>query len=329
MIQSRVSNHIVDGSRRAGLRIVSPKDEPRDPRVDDRASTHDAGLQRANQRRSGKPVIPDGFGRLAQCHDFRLTGRIVRRDRMIVATPQNGALRGDNHRPDRPFACRQGHGCLLKGFTHQFIVHPRMVNYRVMKSLRGLLFALLLLPSTGWAQGVRMSADFLPLEVGKRWAYELTNEAGQKMGQLAFTVEEYTIVSGTSFYVLSEFPFSPETGEPVRHVRYDRGERYFIRKVGNNEGPLFLDDTATTEVIESDSAGAPQKFVLKMEKMSLTFQRGVGIIEARMQQTGGSVIAKLVSAPSTSGTKPAGPVAAPTDKALVLPPIPVAPTRRE
>ncbi|HZI50989.1 MAG TPA: BsuPI-related putative proteinase inhibitor, partial [Terriglobia bacterium] len=196
-----------------------------------------------------------------------------------------------------------------------------------MKSVRGLVLAILLLPVSGWAQGVRMSADFLPLDVGKRWTYDVTSEAGQKIGQLDFSIEEYTIVSGTSFYVLSEFPFSPETGEPVRFVRYDRAERYFIRKVGNNEGPLFLDDDATTEVLESDSSGAPQKFVLRAGKMSLTFQRGVGIVEARMDRSGTPVIAKLVAAPG-SVNRPA-PTAVSTERNIVIPPPVVVPNRRE
>ena len=132
-----------------------------------------------------------------------------------------------------------------------------------------------------------MSADFLPLEVGKSWTYDVMNDAGQKMGQIGFEVEEYTIVSGASFYVLSEFPFSPETGEPIRFVRYDRDERSFIRKA-RNDGRPFIPRRwlATTEVIESDASGAPQKFILRMDKMALTFQRGVGIVEAKMEKSG-------------------------------------------
>jgi Intracellular proteinase inhibitor len=201
-----------------------------------------------------------------------------------------------------------------------------------MKSLRCLIFAVLLLPLPCWAQGVRMSADFLPLEVGKHWTYDVTNVAGQKVGQIAFAVEEYTIVEGTSFYVLSEFPFSTEAGDPIRFVRYDRSERFFIRKSRNNEGPLFLDDGAVTEVVEADSSGAPQKFVLRMDKMALTFQRGVGIVEAKMEKGGTSVIAKLIDATSKSSAAPnvaPGPTAVPTTKDMVLIPPPVPTTRRE
>jgi hypothetical protein len=260
-----------------------------------------------------------------------MTCRIVGRDRMIVATSHDCAVCRDNHGTHRHFPRTQGGLRLLQGLPHQFVIHPRMLNYQAMKSLRGLWLVLLLvlLPVPGWSQGVRMSADFLPLEVGRQWAYDVTNEAGNKLGQISFAVEDYTIVSGTSFYVFSEFPFSVET-EAIRFIRYDRGERYFIRKAGDNEGPLFLDDSSTTEVIDSDSSGAPQKFILRMDEMSLTFQRGVGIVEARMKRSGTPVIAKLVTSPVGPGTRPSGPTAAaPADKTSVLVPAPVTPPRRE
>ena len=244
---------------------------------------------------------------------------------MIVTTSKDRTLRGGNYRANRNFAGGQRYPGLLEGLPHQFIVHDRMLNYRAMKSFRGLLLAILLLPAQGWAQGVRMSADFLPLEVGKRWVYELTTESGQKVGVLDIEVEDYSIVAGSSFYLLSDFPFSPETGEPVRFIRYDRGERYFVRKVGNNEGPLFLDDDATTEVVESDSSGAPMKFVLRTGKMALTFQRSVGIVEARLDRSGLPVIAKLVTTPSPVNR--AAPMATSMEKSPVLSPPPAAPRR--
>jgi Intracellular proteinase inhibitor len=212
-----------------------------------------------------------------------------------------------------------------------------MLNYSAMNSLRGLVFALLLFPLTGFAQGVRMTADFLPLDVGRSWTYDVTDQAGQKVGQIAFAVEEYTIVSGTSFYVLSDFPFTNETGEPIRYIRYDRSERYFVRKLRNDEGPLFLGDGTTTEVIESDPAGAPQKFILHADKMALTFQRGVGIVEAKMEKAGGTLTAKLVNAsgkapagagPAAPGSVAPAPVRVPiTKEPIVIPP--PEPTRRE
>jgi hypothetical protein len=209
-----------------------------------------------------------------------------------------------------------------------------MLNYPTMKSLSGLAFALLLFPLPGLAQGVRMSADFLPLEVGKSWTYNLTDPAGQTIGQISFEVEEYTIISGTSFYVFSEFPFSAETTEPVRLVRYDKDERSFVRKLRNDEGPLFLDDGAIAEVLESDASGSPQKFILRLDKMALTFQRGVGIVEAKFERSGAPVTAMLVSGradpPARTGGRPA-PVAtssASKDPVIIPPPV-TPPNRRE
>src|SRR5204862_8024668 len=157
------------------------------------------------------------------------------------------------------------------------------------------ILALSLFTLSGFAQGVRMPADFLPLDVGTRWTYDMMNEAGQNVGQMAFAVEEYTIVKGTSFYALTEFPFTEEKGEPVRLIRYDRSERQFMRKLGGDEGPLFLDSGAATEVTEADAAGTPQKFILHTDTMTLTFQRGVGIIEAKLKGPSGLVTAKMVS----------------------------------
>jgi hypothetical protein len=236
------------------------------------------------------------------------------------------------HRRDR---CGTPHAAALfdaLGFPH------------ATKPWLSLFVLLLLLPLSAMAQGVRMSQDFFPLDVGKRWTYEVTNETGQKVGELTFAVEEYTIVSGVSFYVLSEFPFSPETGEPIRFVRYDKNERAFMRKLRNDEGPLFLDDGATTEVLEADASGTPQKFVLKRDKVALTFQRGVGIVEARMESSGRPVIAKLAAAAARPAARPAVPstpapssspvTRTPTTPAggapVILPlPTPVEPARRE
>jgi hypothetical protein len=295
--------------------------------VNDGARTHNAGFQGANQRHPRQTIVAGVPARFPQCHDFGVTRRVVRGDRMIVTASNDCAIGRDNQGANRNLSAGQRDSRLFQSLSHQFIVHDRMLNYRAMKSLRGLVFAILLLPAPGWAQGVRMSADFFPLEVGKRWIYDLTNESGQRVGQLEFEVEDYSIVAGSSFYVLSEFPFSPETGAPVRFIRYDRGERYFVRKSGDNEGPLFLDDDATTEVVESDSSGAPLKFILRTGKMALTFQRSVGIVEARMDRSGVPVTAKLVTAPSTA-SRPA-PTATSTEKSTVMIPPPATPNRRE
>src|SRR5262245_52364651 len=163
-----------------------------------------------------------------------------------------------------------------------------------MKLLRGLLVFLILAPSTLLAQGVRMSADFLPLAVGNKWVYDLLNEQGAKVGELDMAVQEYTIVSGRSFYVFTRFPFV-STDQAIRMIRYDRQEREFLRISRDEEGPLFLSDGSSTEVLQADSSGLPQKFLLNLDTMALTFQRGVGIVEARLETPEGIRIAKIKS----------------------------------
>jgi hypothetical protein len=150
-----------------------------------------------------------------------------------------------------------------------------------------------LLPSLLQAQpGVRMSADFLPLEVGNQWTYEVFNEAGQKTGTLEFGVMEYRIVSGRSFYRLNQFPFV-EDGASLSLIRYDRQERQYMRMIDNEEGPLFLADGTRVEVLQTDDSKLPLKFVLRGDLVDLTFQRGMGIVEARMHAGRDVQIAKL------------------------------------
>src|SRR5438093_825530 len=98
-----------------------------------------------------------------------------------------------------------------------------------MKWFCVLLLAALLAPISALAQGVRMSADFLPLAVGNKWVYDVLNEQGTKIGDLEMTVQEHTIVSGRSFYVFTRFPFAAADDEAVRMIRYDKDEREFMR----------------------------------------------------------------------------------------------------
>src|SRR5262245_46608104 len=117
-------------------------------------------------------------------------------------------------------------------------------------------------PLSAWAQpGVRMSADFLPLEVGNKWVYDVFNESGQKTGSLEFGVQDYRIVGGRSFYLMTQFPFVQD-GALIKLIRYDRQERQYMRMADNEEGPLFLADGTRVEVLQSDDSNLPVKFVL-------------------------------------------------------------------
>src|SRR4029077_7077680 len=165
-----------------------------------------------------------------------------------------------------------------------------------MKSALKLGILFFVLPSALLAQaGVRMSADFLPLEVGNRWLYDVFNEGGQKISALDFAVQDRRIVEGRSFYAVTSFPFVAENADAVKLIRYDREERQYVRIADNREDPLFLADGANVEVLQADASGLPQKFLLKMDLMDLTFQRGMGIIEARLHAGKDVQIVKLSS----------------------------------
>src|SRR6516162_10761409 len=128
-----------------------------------------------------------------------------------------------------------------------------------MKPVSKLALLLMFLPAALFAQpGVRMSADFLPLEVGNRWVYDVFNESGQKIGNVEFGVVDYRIVGGRSFYGLTHFPFVTE-GDMIKYIRYDRQERTFTRMVDNEEGPLFLADGTREEGLQTDKSNLPSK----------------------------------------------------------------------
>lgn len=304
MIQAFVGQNIVDGSCGAGSRIGGSKDHSRDAGVNDRSRAHDTRFQGAIERGPWEPIVLARAGGFSQSGDFGVPRGIMLRDRAIPSAAKDLSIGRNDDGADRNLTGRQRFSGFFQSQFHKLIVHNRMVDYRAMHPVRSLVLALLLF-SAAKAQGVRMPPEFLPLEVGKRWTYDLLSEAGQKTGQMAFVVEEYTIVAGTSFYVLSGFPFSNES-EEIRFVRYDRGERQFMRKLGTDEGPLFFGDGSVTEVLESDSTGAALKFLLRMDTMTLTFERGVGIVEARLQKPAGVLIAKMVrSAPPATTAAPA------------------------
>jgi hypothetical protein len=165
-----------------------------------------------------------------------------------------------------------------------------------MKLALKLGILILVVPSALFAQpGVRMSADFLPLEVGNRWVYDVFNESGQKIGALDFAIQDRRIVDGRSFYVVSNFPFVADGSDAVKLIRYNREDREYVKITDNREDPLFLADGVKVDVLQADASGLPQKFALKMDLMDLTFQRGMGIIEARLHAGNAVQVVKLAS----------------------------------
>ena len=179
-------------------------------------------------------------------------------------------------------------------------VIDRAYNRVKLTEMRVLLSLIFLL------QSVRMTEDFLPLQAGNQWLYDVSNEAGQKVNQLEFSVGERTIVSGRSLYAVSGYPFSGDAAGP-NFIGYDRETRQFVRVSADQEAPLFPGDSQSTEVLQSDTSGIPVKFALHTGSTTLVFQRGVGIVEARLQTSDGVRVVKLQSAKFGRGTAAAAP----------------------
>lgn len=141
-----------------------------------------------------------------------------------------------------------------------------------------------------------MSSDFLPLEVGNRWIYEVQNANGQKIGEFDVSVRERAIRAGRSFYLLTQFPFLSSANLKSTVIRYDRNRREFLQVDGEDESSLFPVDGSSVEVLASDSSGLPSKFNLSLDGVRLTFERGVGIVEAQIPSADGVHIAKVTAA---------------------------------
>jgi hypothetical protein len=168
-----------------------------------------------------------------------------------------------------------------------------------------------------------MTEDFLPLQAGNQWVYDVSNESGQKINQYEFSVGERTIVSGRSLYSVTGYPFSGDSVGP-NFIGYDRETRQFIRVSGGQDAPLFPGDSQSTEVLQSDTSGIPQKFALHTGSTTLVFQRGVGIVEARLQSGDGIRIVKLQSSKFGRSNAPAAPAVGAGTAAPAAPTAPAA-----
>jgi hypothetical protein len=179
------------------------------------------------------------------------------------------------------------------------------------------LMALAAIP--GAAESVRLSSDFFPLAVGNRWTYTFASENG-KPTQVEMAISDHRIIGGRSYYVLTDYPFVADPNEKIRLIGYDRQEREFIRIVNEKEGPLFLADGASIDTLEVDASGLPQKVRVRLDTVVLTLQRGVGIIEARIDSPAGVRTATMSSvrvgeARASPGATSAAPTPAPNPNA--------------
>ena len=146
----------------------------------------------------------------------------------------------------------------------------------------------------GFGQGVRMSPDFLPLDVGNRWEYTIVDPEGRTLDSFDMEVSDYTIVDGTSYYIFSRFPFVG-AGDAIG-VRYDRDLRQYLRFDGELEVDLFPASRVSVEVVEVDADNLPLKARFDFGDIVLVLQRSVGIVEGEFNGDGGAQSVNLVEA---------------------------------
>ncbi len=168
-------------------------------------------------------------------------------------------------------------------------------------------------PGTGGAlaQGIRMPPDFLPLDVGNLWRYEITHP-DQSIESMEIQILDFIIVDATSMYVFSRFPLAPETPtQDALGIRYEQGERQFVWYDGARFVDLFPAVGATAEILESDDQGVPFKARFGFEGLEIDLERGVGIVEARMGNPGAVQVARLTGARIGGSVIGRGPAPAP------------------
>lgn len=160
-----------------------------------------------------------------------------------------------------------------------------------------IIAAILLAAPAGLAQSVRMSPDFLPLEVGNLWRYEVTDPSGAPLGSFEMEVLQHAIVDGVSLYVFSRFPLAGEGGtqDPIA-IRFDEEARSYVYTDGSTQGDLFPAAGVEAEVMERDETGLPRIVRLRYENRTLALERGVGIIAASDMTPEGRRIASLAAA---------------------------------
>ena len=150
------------------------------------------------------------------------------------------------------------------------------------------------LPIAGLAQGIRMSPDFLPLDVGNRWKYAILDSGGRPLDTFEMAITDYTIVEGRSYYVFSQFQFVGADG-PVG-VRYDRTQRQYVRFDGDQEGDLFPSARSSVEVMATDANGLPLRARFDFGDLVLVLDRGVGIVGGTFVSDNGEQDVQLVGA---------------------------------
>jgi hypothetical protein len=121
MIQSGVIHHLQNRMDGAGLRVVGAVHQAADARMNRRSRAHGARLNGGKQFAVAESVIPERSSRLAQSHDFRVSGRIAVGKVAIRSSPDNATF-AHHDRSYRHFTGLEGTLGGAQGFFHpQFV----------------------------------------------------------------------------------------------------------------------------------------------------------------------------------------------------------------
>ena len=114
---------VIDRPERAGLEIGSSEDDPADPRVHERPSTHRAGLERHDEFGVVESPCAELLARISHRKDFGVGGR-VGGELSLVVSRSNDLTVNDDDRPDRNVAVRYRQFRLSERHAHQrFVIH--------------------------------------------------------------------------------------------------------------------------------------------------------------------------------------------------------------
>jgi hypothetical protein len=92
VIQLGAGEQLEAGTERAAFGIVGGVDEARNPRLDDRASAHGAGLEGNVEDRAGEAIVAEQARSFPKDDDFGVRGGVIVADRAIAGARENGIV---------------------------------------------------------------------------------------------------------------------------------------------------------------------------------------------------------------------------------------------
>jgi hypothetical protein len=119
VIQAVIVAEVVNGPGSAPFRITPAEYQPADPRMDGCHHAHRARLQGDDQGGAMKPVVPVNGSGAPQCQNFRMSGRIMKRNGLIMSLRDNEPLGISQDGPHRNFSLKEGLPGLPQGFLHE------------------------------------------------------------------------------------------------------------------------------------------------------------------------------------------------------------------